>query len=239
MMTPLLTGWAMWLGWRYAPRGPVNLPWGTATSAIVAVIGVLAVLLDFRWLASMTLAPAVFLLLRELKPELATYRVFILWFAAPTSFAIDAHIGDALRVGTAIGAGWIANALDPALGARVVDKLSCGTFTVEVTPACSGARLSIRIIAVAVVLAVLKPVAVKRTLILLGAALTLAAAANVLRIAALCLAAPGYESWDVLGVEIYHDASGLVAFVAAYLLLGGMLAWLRRAERATEDPGTS
>jgi exosortase/archaeosortase family protein len=81
----------------------------------------------------------------------------------------------------------------------------------------------------------LKPPPLRQGVYMHLAALAFAAVANVGRIAALCHAAPGYTADQMDSLETYHDVSGIVAFIAAYALLG----WLNaRWTRVPAEPVT-
>ncbi len=233
-IAPLVTGWAMWLGHRYGRPGPWGPRAGRGLLAGTVAAALVAIGVGLPGLAGYAVAPLAWWILARLAPRLATARIGFLWLLVPTGHFLDLAFGESLRLGTAIGAAWLTQLVDPELGLRTDNALSCGPHTVLVTAACSGARFSVRMVTLAAVLAVLKPPPARGVLVLLATGLGFAVAANLGRIAVLCLAAPSYPPDDALGVELFHDASGLVAFVLAYL---GLALLGRRLARAA--PGTS
>ena len=44
----------------------------------------------------------------------------------------------------------------------------------------------------------------------------------------MCIAAPGYKPNEIVALDLYHDVTGLVAFVLAYVVLGFLNAYLVR-----------
>lgn len=229
-----ITAWAVWIGSRHHQAGPMRWPEGPALPAALAAAGLLLAALGAGWLASLLIAPAMITLVRAFLPRLATPRLLLLLFIAPTSYVLDTSAGETLRVVNAAISGWLASLYDPTLGARLADELSCGVHTIVVTPACSGARLAVRMLALASVLCVLKPLPARATAGVLVAALGFSAASNIGRISALCVAAPGYETHELPGLELYHDISGLASFAVAYLVLGFLIA--RLAKRGGASP---
>lgn len=235
LLAVVLTAWAMWLGHRYAKPGPMPMPSGPLPAAALALLGGASIAAGASWVACYSIGPAVLIILNRVRPTLATPRVLMLLFLAPTSYYLDQYFGAQLQTATATGAGWIAHFVDGTIGMRSGDQLSCGAHTIWVTPQCSGARLSIRMLALAAVLGVLKPSPPKRMLILLASSLVFSAATNVGRIAALCIAAPSYRRDEFADLESYHDASGLVAFVIAYVVLGWLAGRLRPAKTGADQ----
>ena len=236
MIAVPITAWAVWIGSRHHEPGPMPWPAGVPVNGALAAAAIVATATGAGWLASFAIPAAAISIVSKLWPRLATPRLLLLAFLAPTSYVLDHHFGEALRVSNAALSGWLSAAWDPELGATVKDELSCGPHTILVTPACSGARLAVRMLALAGVLCVLKPLPRNATIGVLVAALGFAAISNVGRIVALCIAAPDYTVAQLPELELYHDASGLASFVVAYLVLGVLIAVLARRRRRDDQP---
>ena len=94
--------------------------------------------------------------------------------------------------------------------------------------------MAIRMTALALFVTALKRSHPKIVAWLIVIGLTLSVVANTLRISVLCFAAPGYDADDLPGLEQYHDTSGIIVFLIAYLIV----AWLNsRLTAVYLDPG--
>ena len=219
LCTPIMVAWAMWMGKKYSLPGPIYFPLSAQAPFILAIAGVGALVFQVSWFATYLIAPAVLLVLRELKPELATGRILLLFFLAPSSYLLDLYYGESIQLATAASSSAFAQLFNGELGLRTGNELWCDPHKIFVTSACSGARLAVRIVALAVFVASLKRSHPRIIAYLIGIGLVLSVVTNTIRIGVLCLAAPSYAAEDFLGMERYHDISGVVAFFIAYVFL--------------------
>jgi exosortase len=113
--------------------------------------------------------------------------------------------------------------------------LALPNITLEVAEACSGLRSVISLVAVAAVCAALIPLSIKRSALLVAAAIPIAVVGNGFRVAATGVLATWFGPIAVRGA--IHEATGFVAFLAmcaatiAFLVLtrkGGELVWARQ-----------
>ena len=216
---PIMTAWAMWLGRKYAEPGPIYIPKISWLPWISVTISLSAITLDASWIASYTIAPATLILFHRFFPSLATGRVLLLFFMAPTSYLLDLHFGELLQVSTAAATSWFTQLFDADLAIRTDNQLWCAPHKIYVTAECSGARLAVRFVALAVFVGSLKRSHPKIIAWLIAASLGLSIVTNIGRISVLCFAAPSYAANDQLGMENYHDTSGIAAFFIAYVIL--------------------
>ena len=221
LLTPVLVAWAMWMGKRYAEPGPIKIPHLQRLSLAMLGITVVLFAVNLSWASTYLIAPAALILMVRFAPRLATPRILLLFFLAPTSFFIDSYFGESIQIATAAGTSWVTQLIDPSLGERTGNELACAPHRLIVTSACSGARMALRMTALALFVTALKQTHIKIVTWLIFIALTLSVVANTLRISVLCFAAPSYAADDLAGLEQYHDTSGIVFFIA-YVIV----AWL-------------
>jgi exosortase/archaeosortase family protein len=222
VLTPVLLVWAMIMGHRYGTPGPIQIPRIREWSLSLLGILCFAFSCDHAWISTYLIAPACLFLCIRFAPHLATARILLLFFIAPTSYYIDQHFGESLQLASATGAAWLSQLIDSDLGLRTDNVLWCEPHRIIVTSACSGARLAIRMTAIAVFVSALKRTNTKIIASLIAIALALSVVTNTVRISVLCLAAPSYDALNLAGLEQYHDRSGVIVFLFAYLIL----AWL-------------
>ena len=120
---------------------------------------------------------------------------------------------------TAAATSWVTQIFDADLAIRTGNQLWCEPHKIYVTAECSGARLAVRFVALAVFVGSLKRSHPKIVVWLIAASLGLSIVTNIGRISVLCFAAPSYAANDQLGMENYHDTSGIAAFFIAYVIL--------------------
>jgi exosortase/archaeosortase family protein len=213
----------------------MHFPFSEQAPFILAILGLIAVAFQTSWAATYLIAPAALLLLREIKPELATGRVLLLFFLAPSSYLLDLYFGESIQIATAAASSMFAQLFNGELGIRTGNELWCDPHKIFVTSACSGARLAVRIVALALFVASLKRSHPRIVLCLIFIGLVLSVVTNTMRIGILCLAAPGYAAEDFLGMERYHDISGVVAFFIAYVILAWANSRLTTVYLDTDD----
>ena len=185
--------------------------------------------LGLDWLAPLAIAPAAYAVLSRLRPQLATGRLWFLLLLAPVSYGLNAELGLALRSTVAAAAGTVASALNPEVGAATGDLVRCGAHRLLITPECTGMRALVGMAAMGGVVAVLREVRRQsEVIILVGLGALFAVFANTVRIAGLCLVAPGFPPESSARLETIHDLSGLAVFVLAYALLAISAGLFRR-----------
>ena len=216
---PIMTAWAMWLGRKYAEPGPIHIPFISQLPWLLAIISVFSIGISASWIASYTIAPATLILFHRYLPALATGRILLLFFIAPTSYLLDLHFGESLQISTAAATSWFTQIFDASLAIRTDNQIWCDPHRIYITAECSGARLAVRFVALAVFVGSLKRTHSKIIAWLVAASLVLSVITNIGRISALCFAAQSYAANDLLGVQNYHDTSGITAFFIAYVVL--------------------
>jgi len=157
---------------------------------------------------------------RTLLPSLA-----LLALAIPLPAVIVTRLTLPLQlVASQIAAGVLSLAQVPVL--RDGNLLTLPNITLEVAQACNGLRSVVSLVAVAAICGAVIPLSIRRTILLVAAAIPIAVVGNGLRVAATGLMTLSMGDRAVSGTV--HEVTGVVAFVAMCIVT---LLFLRTTQR--------
>ena len=228
-LIPPVAAWLLWRQRRFL-REAVGPPtwWGAVFLAPAALLQVAAMRGDVVMLQGVSLVGVLLgagwqlfghrMLLRIAFPVL-----FLLFMIPALPWFMDV-VGFRLKLLAAQGAVAIAHLLGVAVERQGVNMLfPDGVLAVE--NACSGLRSMIALLALGALFAYFSRGSLWRRVALFALALPIAVAANVLRVAALCVYAGLTSVSQAAG--LFHDAGGYALFVLAFLMLGATKKVLR------------
>lgn len=156
----------------------------------------------------------------------------LLTFVIPFDYVLDVALGDFTRTTTAQWSGGLASYWAADSAWSHAQALSCGIHTLYVTPACSGARNIVSMAVLTLGFACWARLSLRRTGLLVISGLSMIVAANVSRIAGLCVIATRESLVDA---ESWHGGLGAATFAAAYALSAVLAFRLRGAANSSND----